>query len=211
MTVTTEGPFCIGCGRPRSGTINEDQARDPCADCGARNVRYMVTAHENLAVAADTVSTAMRPGQQQRDWRVRWRLAQDKLSFLGRRRKEPRSADAIHAASQELHDFFVLAYHLKDALIKDGVAPRPTVEEAISQSPELSLLADLANSDKHRAPDAGRLPRSGEWPSLDVADQSDGDEWLLKVSIRHGGASRDAIAFSHQVIAAWRKHIDGWT
>jgi len=53
-------------------------------------------------------------------------------------------AKATNGADQDLMEFFVSAYHLRDALFKDHVAGRDQVEQAISDSPTLSLLADTS-------------------------------------------------------------------
>jgi hypothetical protein len=57
------------------------------------------------------------------------------------------SSEAIHAARHQLHSLYIQAYHLKDALKDEstttGVGGQK-VEDAITNTPELALLADLA-------------------------------------------------------------------
>lgn len=102
------------------------------------------------------------------------------------------------------------AYHLKDELIADGAVNRKNVESAINHSPTLSLLADLANLDKHRK--LKSPPRSGDVPIIiSVSDASDGPRWKLVVSIRHRGALVDGVAFAGQAVNDWRLHLQSWS
>jgi len=159
---------------------------------------------------SDSISTSLRPGDQQRDWRRRWTVLQANLSRLARRRHQQRSGDAIHLAGQEFIDFWIAAYHLKDALIKDQAAPGKIVEDAITISSKLSLVADLANLDKHRLPGSGHAPRSGAWPQLDFADRSDGDGWVAQVAIDQSSGTIDGTTFSDEVVKEWRALLTQW-
>jgi hypothetical protein len=66
------------------------------------------------------------------------------------------------AAGDAAKTFFIECYHLKDWLKKDLRIKRPQdVEDFITNSPALSLAADLCNSLKHAGFDPNKNPRSG--------------------------------------------------
>jgi hypothetical protein len=120
-------------------------------------------------------------------------------------------ADTLHDAGQDLFEFFVSAYHLKDALIEDGAAPKDVVEAAITSNPSLALLADLANMDKHRR--LNRPPRSGDIPVIDgpAGEAADGsDTWRLVINIRHKGSQIDGARFAVVVVDEWRATLLSW-
>jgi hypothetical protein len=105
---------------------------------------------------------------------------------------------AIMAARAELLTFFVRSYHLKDALVAEAAAlalTRNEIEKAISGDPELALLADLANLDKHHRLD--RPPRSGEVP-------------VIELPIHRAGAVRDGLDVASSTTAAWQVKLEGW-
>jgi hypothetical protein len=103
----------------------------------------------------------------------------------------------------------VEAYHLKDAIKNHfasvGREPKD-VEDTITNDPDLALLADLANLEKH-----GRLvnpPRSGTVPQVEsVSDYAAGESWLLCVTILHGSERLDAIDVARKSIDAWRRAL----
>lgn len=107
-------------------------------------------------------------------------------------------ASAIHAATHRLHSFYVQSYHLKDALKAEagatGVAAA-TVETSISNEPDLALLADLANLDRH-----GNLnmpPRSGHIPVVTSVEgqslESPSGTWRLHLTVNHAGKALDGL------------------
>jgi len=205
------GTYCAACGLDRTDDPSIfDGARDPCPACGETALRY--TRHFTATVTATaSLSTSLKPGNQDRDWALRWRRLEARLPQVVRTRHEKRSADAVHDAAQDFFEFFYSAHHLKDALISDGAVPSADVEAAISSSDVLSLLADLANLDKHRK--LNRPPRSGDVPAVDVADladESSGLGWSLKLSISHKGAVIDGAAFAASVVDEWRLLLGGW-
>ena len=212
MSTNTTGPNCSQCGRNRANDAGvTDVPHAACPDCGSTALAHAVHAHETVAGVAATITTSLRPGVQDRDWQLRWKQLQDRLPRVAGIRSEPRSADAIHSAAQDFFEFLVSAYHLKDALIQDQAVPENDVEQAITQSSTLSLLADLANLDKHRQLDVARRPRSGDTPVIEgVSDTSSGDGWELVVDIRHKDRVVNGVAFAKAVVEEWRKHFQGW-
>jgi hypothetical protein len=158
-----------------------------------------------------TLGAKLIPAHSSRDWRRRWAEAQRHLARLDQLRTDELSADAVNAARHELHSFFVQTYHLKDALIADAAMPEQTVEDAVTASPDLALLADLANLDKH-----GRLtrrPRSRTVPQVgDPAGIADGAApgWRLSVPIRHGTANLDGLAVARRAVQAWEQELRQW-
>jgi len=141
--------YCADCGVDRSGDMMlTNTERTPCSTCGTTTLQYRRQLTCVASVSA-SVSTALTPGKQIRDWRLRWEQIRQKAIRLSVVHTGPRSAAAIHAAAQEIIDFYVFAYHLKDRLIAEKIQPKRTIESAITTNPTLALLADLANLDKH--------------------------------------------------------------
>jgi hypothetical protein len=157
----------------------------------------------------------LKPGDQSRGWRRRWEQAHRELEALLAPSTEPMSADSIHAARHRLHSFYVQTYHLKDALIAEeastGVS-RELIEKAITDDPDLALLADLANLDKH-----GKLtkpPRSGHVPIIRSVEGDAEDSamrgWRLRLTVDHGGSSLDGLDIAQEAIDAWRRTLASW-
>ncbi len=159
--------YCSGCGLDRSSDQSLDETtRTPCPDRGVTPLTFRRTMVETTHTSA-SMSYVMSPGDQSRPWELRWRSIESSLQHLQQLQQGGVDRAAIEAAERELLDFYVLAYHLKDALIKEGAAPKQDVENAINNDPRLALLADLANLDKHHVLDVVRYPpRSGAAPSI---------------------------------------------
>jgi hypothetical protein len=84
------------------------------------------------------------------------------------------------AAKDATTAFFMECYHLKDWLKKDSrITPTRAIEDCITNSPALSLAADLCNSFKHGGLD--RTPRSGA--QLDQVNMA----YSLDISITEPG------------------------
>lgn len=203
------GAHCAGCGLDRSDDLSlTGTKRSPCPSCGRTSLNFVRTLTATLTTSA-SLSSSLSPGVQDRDWRLKWKQLEGRLPRVTEPRAEPRSGDAIHSATQDLFEFFVSAYHLKDTLIVDEAASKQDVENAINNSPILALLADLANLDKHRR--LTKPPRSGDVPMVaKVSDTSDGPGWQLVVSIRHKGAVIDGVTFANQAIDEWHRHLRSW-
>lgn len=153
------------------------------------------------------------PGEQDRDWRQRWQQIQSHLTRILTSRTETMSASAIHAALHELQSFFVQAYHLKDALKHDAVALGITekqVEDGVSADTYLSLLADLANLDKHS--ELTRRPRSGAVPdTAGVSGRSlPGGGWQLSWRFEHMGSTLDGVTVAAEIVPAWESLLRDW-
>jgi hypothetical protein len=195
---------CSECGEPRSSVPDlPGGQRSPCPHCGSTNISARMSIHEALRPASDSVSATLTPGDQNRGWQRRWIECERALDNLIAPHNEALSSDAIHAARNALHAFYIQTYHLKDALILDapttGIAG-DAVEKAISDDPVLALLADLANLDKH-----GKLtkkPRSGAVPKiLEESGESGPDGWLFRMAIDDSGHRRDGLEFAQAAIA----------
>ena len=162
---------------------------------------------------SDSPSVELTPAAQVRDWRRRWLEIQSHLTRLCAPHSETFSGESIQTANHELQSFFVQAYHLKDSLIEDakttGISSI-TIENAITQDAHLSLLADLANLDKHG--ELSQPPRSGEVPVImSVSGRSDKPEgWHLSLKIQHKGATLDGLTVAAEAVAAWEKHLRQW-
>jgi hypothetical protein len=201
--------FCARCGLDRSDDPElTNMTRPPCSGCGATAIEFRRTMTATVTTSS-TVSSALQPGVQSRGWRLRWQLLEARVVDVTASRSEPRRAEAIHAAAQDLFEFFVSAYHLKDSVIADGAVTKKTVEGVITASPTLALLADLANLDKHRK--LTKPPRSGSVPTVEgISDTSTGDHWDLIVTIRHADKEINGCTFATSAMDAWRKELTGW-
>lgn len=187
--------------------------RPPCPECGERGVAIGVTVTTRLALDDSSLEAALTPGEQKRTWERRWQDAQDHLARLLNPRTEPLISAAIHAAHAELQAFYTQTYHLKDSLKEasgtTGVRSQ-IIENAITNDPDLALLADLANLDKH-----GRLskkPRSGHTPQVlsvrgITGSGSAWGGWLLEVVIEHGGNHIDGLEAAKHSLAAWQRAL----
>lgn len=220
---------CATCGAPwpKGGSV------DGCPECGGTSKSVHITAAEEAGVAesvsvskavhisvadeisvAESLETELIPGDQDHDWRRRWKAIERDLGRLEAPRTNPRDGDNIHAAADEVRRFWVAAYHLKDGVIvaKPRGLSKQQVENAISNDPDLALLADLANLDKHFNLTHG--PRSGDRP---VVAQISGKQagsgeggWRLKMELTHRGQTLDALKVARASVDAWRRHLTGW-
>lgn len=164
--------------------------------------------------AAMSVGINMRPAKQARDWQSRWEQVKTGLAAIDRERSEPLSATSIHAARQELHAFYVQTYHLKDALVHESDTlglSREVIENAVTASPALALIADLANLEKHAALQRGT--RSGHVPHVvDVSGETGPGAlgWRLKLAIEHDGKSLDGIDVARKAVREWEGLFRVW-
>lgn len=147
------------------------------------------------------------PGDQARGWERRWKNLKNSLQGLTQPAFGVMSGDAIHADAQRLLAFFVDAYNLKDALKAEatslGINPQ-AVEDAINRDPRLTLVADLANLEKHTT--LSKPPRSGIAPSVAQIvgqDVRGTTGWRSVVTIRHGTANLDALEVAKDGILGW--------
>jgi hypothetical protein len=170
------------------------------------------TTEFDTAIGMDVVLTLSDPS---RDWRQRWIQMQQELDRLGEPRSNEFSGEQIHAAQHELQSFFIQTYHLKDAL--KVAAPslgleQGEIEQAIDNDPQLALVADLANLDKHFELD--RPPRSGATPVITAvqgrrAGSAEGG-WKLEMKISHRDRLLDGIEVARSAVSAWRVHLERW-
>lgn len=164
--------------------------------------------------ASDSLGAELIPGNQARDWKQRWKLIQDDIHLILRPQTEAMSSESIHASLQRLLSFFILTYHIKDAL-KDaalGLGLKPSdVEDAVTGDARLALLADLANLDKHMK--LNRPPRSGAVPVIERVSGVDnrvGGSWQLSVQIKHGASIFDGLAVAQDAVNAWQEKLNAW-
>jgi len=168
---------------------------------------------ESLKVSS-SLSMELVPGAQARDWRQRWIEIQEHLKRLLALQSDAMSAASIQNANHDLQSFFVQAYHLKDSLKQDAGTTglsATTIEDAITADPELALLADLANLDKHAKWNPRKAPRSGDVPTWHVSGVSDGKAgWRLSLTIWHKGKTLDGLNFAGKAVSAWKRHLRQW-
>ena len=188
--------------------------RPPCPKCGERGIALQIGLVEEVNIALP-LEVALSPQYQEWDWKRRWEGAQQDFERVVARHAEKLSSEAINAAHRDLQSFYVRTYHIKDALKEDapslGLQPS-AIEAAITNDPNLALLADLANLDKHYK--LNRPPRSGATPKIDyaqgIAPGSGKGGWRLKVVISHGRKKLDGVDVAKAAIAAWRSHLQDW-
>lgn len=214
MSVEPPQISCPGCGASRPSSLANTVPRPPCSVCGEQGIAVRLGIAEEVNTA-DSISIAMRPGDQRQDWQRRWSDVKEQLPRLLAPREEELSGSAIFAARAELLSFFVRSYHIKDALCAEASPlglSREAIEEAITADSDLALLADLANLDKHLR--LNRPPRSGSVPVIEDASGvragSGEGGWMLELPIRHAGAVRDGLDVATVTTATWEALLERW-
>ena len=201
---------CSNCGTnlPDERTA-ADALATACSCCGSTAITIQLSATID-SVSAVRAAASLALGGSERGWRSRWEAAQRRLAQLIAPPAEALSAPAIQAAYERLLSFFVQTYALKDQLKAETTCD---VEAAIDQEPDLGLLADLANLEKHGRLDPNRKPRSGAIPRV-TSRKGVGslatDSWRLEVEIDHGGQVRDGLQVAQAVVEAWGRALVGW-
>jgi hypothetical protein len=204
---------CAKCNAPREVALIRGSAPyPPCANCGSQELNAAIWA-EDTATCTESIALDVTPDSQARNWRQRWEVIQSDLRRLQASRVEMPSSECIIQGRHELHSFYVQAYHLKDALIQDAAAigvTKATIEAAMTSNPNLALLADLANLDKHGA--LTRPPRSGTVPVIKTVSGkfSPGMPWRLNVEIQHGAITVDGLDFAARAVAALGSLLHSW-
>ena len=204
---------CSKCGASRPREVADMSVRPPCPHCGETGLIHGVAIVETTSIS-DSLTAELIPGNQTRDWKQRWKLIQDELQVILSPHMETMSSESIHAAQQRLLSFFIQTYHLKDAL-KDasvGLGLKPKgVEDAVTNDPRLSLLADLANLDKHMS--LTQPPRSGTVPIIGQVSGKDclmGAGWKLSIQIQHGTSTFNGLRVAEDAVNAWRTQLKAW-
>jgi hypothetical protein len=199
---------CSECGADRPPELVTGAPPPPCPDCGGTALKIGVS--ESVAVtAALSVVAELTPPFEDRDWRHRWERLQAHEAELSKARTQALSGASIQGARDELHSFYIQAYHLKDALKNDAAAlgfKPQEVEAAINTKPALELAADLANLDKHGVFNKGYKVRSGHTPrTVDVSGITVPDGWRLNLIIQHGPQQIDGVTLASEIIDQWRE------
>lgn len=161
----------------------------------------------------DEIETELKPASQSRTWRDRWEQIQRECDEISKPMLAPLGSAQVVAARDRLHAFFVSCYHLKDALkveAPNGITGQ-AVESAINADRTLSLVADLANLDKHAT--LTKPPRSGALPRVTsvsaVSAKALGGS-RLKVDIEHRNEVHDGLEVALKAVEAWRRALLGW-
>lgn len=211
------GVKCKGCGAQRPAVLASTTEKPPCPNCGETAIEVGVTSVTESVGILESVEAALGPAEQERTWERRWQDAQDHLNRLLTPRSEPLSAAAIHAAHADLQAFYIQTYHLKDSLrassATTGISEQK-IENEINNNPDLALLADLANLDKHYR--LSRKSRSGDTPkivSVRGINSSGGTApggWRLGVEIEHLGHRLDGLHVAKRATAAWEHALKRW-
>ena len=204
---------CRNCGAGQPEPLDASLRYPDCNRCGARAWHIDVTITESANASSVVLGTLTPGGDTARDWKRRWQSIQADLESLSEPSMETMSRDTIFAWQDRLFGWYVLAYHLKDAL--KSVAPNlgidsPAIEKAIDSDLRLALLADLANQDKHTQLD--RPPRSRLVPKIGVPKGSDvlPCGWILQLPVHHGPRTLDGLDIAREAVAAWREKLEAW-
>lgn len=205
--------ICAKCGTLRDPNLAHVADKPPCSEYGATGVTFRLGIAREVNVAGSLrVGLGTVPS---RDWRRRWEILQQELAHLLAPRGGELSGDAVHVAQQQLQSFYIQAYHLKDALRADSPShgiSQDVIENAITDDPNLALIPDLANLDKHFA--LNRPPRSGDVPrvaSVRGLRAGSGERgWQLEVLISHNNQSLDGLSLAERAVDSWRRHLTSW-
>lgn len=193
-----------GSGRPDLTEPPPPTNRPPCPTCGATSLQFSVSVHESVGAVGELVSHDLLPGVQPAGWRQRWEQLQRDVDAACGTQEGPLSAEAVRDATTRLYDLFVRTYHLREHLNSDAGI---TVSHAdIVASPALALSADICNTEKHVVLDRGA--KSGASPRFvecrGGANNGE-DGWRLKVTIDHGGVTKDGVAVLRAAIGEWHR------
>lgn len=213
-STTATSVSCPKCGAARPAEIAQTTPRPPCPECGAQGIAISIAVASEVNVATE-LRAAIRPSDQARGWERRWADINAELRRLLAPRTVTLSSDAVFAARRELLSFYVHAYHLKDALTLEAGAVGVSgseVEAAVNADPDLALLVDLANLDKHlklsKRPRSGAVPRIGQVQGSQTGSGQGG--WRLEQVIEHRGRDLDGLAFAQAAVAAWERRLVKW-
>jgi len=213
-STTETSVSCPKCGAARPAEIAQIAPRPPCPECGAQGIAITMGVATEVNVAMK-LRAAIRPGDQSRGWERRWADINTELQRLLAPRTVTLSGDAVLANRRELLSFYVHAYHLKDALKEEaGTAGigEAEVEAAIGADPDLALLVDLANLDKHlklrRPPRSGDVPRIGEVQGSQAGSGEGG--WRLEQVIEHRRQNLDGLTVARNAVSAWHRLLTKW-
>jgi len=112
------GVTCTDCKAELDATdAGPPDERRPCPVCGSRARTVWVKAEiATITITACTASAQVMLSDPERDWRGRWKQIEDAATKLAAPRGGAMGGEAIVAWQQELLAFYVLCYHLKDAL-----------------------------------------------------------------------------------------------
>ena len=198
---------CSKCDLPRSSDLaSPGVPRTPCPNCGATSLIISVSVFAQVGVQVEVYST-MVPGEQSRSWERRWKNVKSALQELSRPISGVMSGESIHSEAQRLLSLIVDIYNIKDALKAEatslGIRPQ-AVEDATNRDPRLTLIADLANLEKHAT--LSKPPRSGIIPSVTQIvgqDVRGTTGWRSVVTICHGMAALDALEVAKDGILGW--------
>lgn len=211
------GVTCSGCGAQRPAELASTTEKPPCPNCEETAITVGVTLAAESVSVVESVKAALGPAEQERTWDRRWQDAQEHLNRLLAPRTEPISAPAIHAAHADLQAFYTQTYHIKD-LLKEasattGISPQ-AIENEITNNPDLALLADLANLDKHgvlkSAPRSGDVPKIASVHGSTTSGGATSGGWRLDVVIEHYGQRLDGLDVAKRVVAAWDQALKRW-
>lgn len=213
-SATVSSISCSECGYELDPEWAHRPDRPPCPQCGATGVAIAVDIATEINIASE-IEVGIGPSDPERDWAQRWNEIQTELHRIDRRYDPPPTSEAVMTANGDLFQFFVRAYHLKDALILDPSSGllKKTVEDAVSDTPALALLADLCNLNKHYEWDPSKTPRSGGIPKpgkVFGVMPGAGGQWRLRSEIEHLGATLDGMEIARAAVEAWRQKLAGW-
>ena len=206
---------CAGCGAVRDQRLVKDAPRTPCSVCGSSILAVAVTLSASLTFTADIATVELTPAVRSQEWMSLWEVLCRELPLVTGLRIEPLSAEEIKSAGYSLMNFLVSAYHLKDVLKAEssaiGIAPGQ-VEAAINADRTLRLLADVANTRKHKV--LKRSPRSGSRPIVEAPTgqslSSSRGAWALRVRIIHKGTVVDGSQLARDSMQCWFAALQGW-
>jgi hypothetical protein len=135
---TVHSVSCAVCGSPRPPEDASSRPVLPCVNCGSTTKHVGVTSVA-FAGATASVRVELTPSDQTAAWAHRWNEISQRLPELQATRKDDLSAGSIYRAREELFDFYVLCYQLKDHVIASGAVPKKQVEDKITEVPTLAL------------------------------------------------------------------------
>jgi hypothetical protein len=208
-----EGVYCGGCGIGRADQ-SPQAVRQPCPACKSTSLMFVASLAEYVRVSAE-LTLRYQPDVGPHGLQERWRhLEKRGAAELGVLLPEPATREGLVEARNRLLGLLVELYSFKDALkveARNFGHSEQDVEDAVTKSPHLALLADLANQEKHvvlnSAPRSGFVPAVGPPSALFTSGQLG---WTLGVEISHGSGILDACSLAQAALNEWEQLLRSW-
>jgi hypothetical protein len=197
---------CGDCGHLfPEGVFATQIPRSPCPQCGSTRRTGTVLESISLGVGVSAHGSATFD----RTWRSQYRRMMRCLAKL-HGATPPTNVFIAAEIEDGFMAFFQAAWHLKDWLKADPQSSRHVsdIETFVNSTPELCLVADLANGTKHLALD--RRPRTGDASTGMLTMSFGGDPTVglcASIAVTSNGHTHDALGLALSAVNCWELYL----